>query len=132
MDLKQYLIQLGIETTAGVISDSIGRLLAKGSSSKGEVVSTLKSLHVENAEVTAENIIQFLARNGNIQIVGSTIHSDQSIEMRSSPGTSLVFGNNSKSSTPTTQINAGQGTHIKMTGGASIVQGEDGSIRFMA
>lgn len=128
MDLNGYLIQLGIGTASGVLSGAINTLLARGSFSKSELVETLRELKVNEADIKAENIIQFLAKEGKIAITRSNIHSGNAINMQSAKGTSLLFGEGSTSSTPKTRIQVGNGAYIQANGGAGVRQNEDGSI----
>ena len=71
-----------------------------------------------------------MAKNGDIIIQGTNIYAPQAVNMASSRGTQLIFGNNSVSSTDKTKIETGEGAHVVATGGAGIRQNEDGSISF--
>lgn len=130
MGLNEYLIQLGIEVSAGVASTAISQLLSKKTFTKMELVETLKSLSIINAEIRADNIIQFLAQKGDIAIQGTNIYSNHSIEMSSGLGTSVLFGHNSKSTTQKSSIETGHGAHLSMKNGGSIRQDKNGNIIF--
>lgn len=129
--LEQYLITLGIEIAGGVVSEQINKLLAKDVFTKDELVTTLAEMHIQNAHINADCIIQFLAHNGNIQISGTQIYSNGSVVLSSGPGTSLLFGDDSSSSTTGTQISTIGNAFIHLSGGGNIQQG-DGSITISA
>ena len=118
----------GIITNA--LYDTIKSLIIS-SNTKEELAKRIDSaLHLHNVNVNAETIITLLASNGFITIEGSHIKSNLSITMGSFNNGELLFGNNSKSETNKTSIDAGFNSFIKMSGNAKIVQHEDGSIRF--
>ena len=118
----------GIITNA--LYDTIKSIIMS-SNTKEELAKKIDSaLHLHNVNVNAESIITLLASNGFITIEGSHIKSNSSITMGSFNSGELLFGNNSKSETNKTSIDAGFNSFIKMSGNAKIVQHEDGSIRF--
>ena len=87
-------------------------------------------LNIENANIKASNLIEFLANNGDIRIIGTQIYASNSITMASSPSAKFEFGDISASRTDKTSIETGRGAQIVGQGGAKIVQDEDGSIKF--
>ena len=118
----------GIITNA--LYDTIKSLIMS-SNNKEELAKKIdNALHLHNVNVNAESIITLLASNGFITIEGSHIKSNLSITMGSFNNGELLFGNNSKSETNKTSIDAGFNSFIKMSGKAKIVQHEDGSIQF--
>jgi ribosomal protein S24E len=133
MTLEQLISQLGINLASSAIFELIKIYFVKENDPTTEgLKETLAShLQIENADIAAENIVQFLATNGNITISGTKIYASKEITMASSKETSFEFGNNSSSKTDTTSVEAGHGAILKGQGGARIVQGEDGSIRFL-
>jgi len=132
MTLEQLLIQLGLNLSSSFVYDVIKEYFKK---EKNPTVEGLKtelssSLDIEGAEIKSNNIINFLAENGDITISGTQVYASKSITMTSSQGTKFTFGNNSKSTTDKSSIEAGHGAQIQGQGGARIVQDEDGSIKF--
>ena len=118
----------GILTNA--LYDTIKSLIMS-SNTKEELAKKIDiALHLHNVNVNAESIITLLASNGFITIEDYHIKSNLSITMGSFNNGELLFGNNSKSETNKTSIDAGFNSFIKMSGNAKIVQHEDGSIRF--
>ena len=87
-------------------------------------------MSIDGADIKAEKLINFLARNGDISITGTTIYATDRITMASSAGTSFRFGDQSTSETNNTKIDADESAFIKGQGGAKVVQNEDGSILF--
>jgi len=132
--MEQLLIQLGINLASSVIYDLV-KMYHR--STTNPTIDGLKNylaskLVVENAVIKANTIIDFMAKNGDILIQGTSIYAPQSVQMNSSQNTSLVFGNNSVSSTDKTSVEAGYGAQIVASGGAGIRQNEDGSIILFA
>lgn len=134
MALDHLLIDLGVNISANVIYDVVKSYFAKESSPTREgLKSTISaSLDIKNASIKAENIINFLAENGDIVISGSQIYASKSIMMASSKDTRFVFGNNSESKTDKSSIVAGHGAQIIGRRGAKIIQDEEGNISFYA
>lgn len=126
MFLQEFLTSICADIAASKVIE-----LVKKYSSPVELKEALVSeMNIQDANIKAENIIQFLANNGNIHITGTNISSPQSISMQTQRDTHLFFGNGSTSRTNTTLIHAGQGASIVASGGARIQQTEDGSIIF--
>ncbi|MHA8083998.1 hemagglutinin repeat-containing protein [Aquirufa antheringensis] len=124
--LKSYGISIG----SNVIYDLIKTAITK-TASKEKLVSLISSeLNIQNAIIAADKIIEFAARNGDIIITGTHVYASENITMRSASNTKFVFGENSTSQTATSKISAGTGARIEGQGGATIVQGSDGSISF--
>lgn len=130
--MDQLLIQLGINLTSNAIYDIVKNYFASTvqPTSDGLKDRLVSELRIDNANIKAESIIEFLARNGDISIQGTSIYSAKAIHMQSSKNTTLSFGNNSVSATDNTRIEAGHGAQIISSGGAGIRQNEDGSISF--
>ena len=130
--MEQLLIQLGINLASSAIYELI---TIYHRSTANPTIEGLKNylaskLLIEGAIIKASTIIDFMAKNGDIIIQGTDIYASQAVNMASSHGTKLVFGNSSVSTTNKTKIEAGQDAHIVATGGAGIRQNEDGSISF--
>lgn len=87
-------------------------------------------LSIDGQKIYAEKIIEFLARNGDIDISNTSVSAGRKIVMGSNFQTHFSFGDNSESKTPKTGIVAGKGAYVKGSGGAKIVQDEDGNIKF--
>lgn|SRR3990167_3956518 len=132
MTLEQFLLQIGINLSSSFIYDVVKSYFTKEKNPTIEGLKTQLSsrLNIENANIKADNIIQFLADHGDINISGSQIYASKSIMMASSQDTKFTFGNNSTSKTDKTSIEAGHGAQIQGQGGARIIQDEDGTIKF--
>lgn len=129
--MEAILLSLGINLASSTIYDWIKSAMFNGTLSREELTKVIaNNLKVEGADIAADKIISFAAKNGDIIISGTTISSGKSINMSSGEGTSLTFGNNSVSATPNTKIEALGNSKIVATGNARIVQNEDGSIDF--
>lgn len=132
MTLEQYLEQLGINVAGSLIYDLVKKYLAKNErhTLKGLERELIPYLKIENADIKAENIINFLAEKGDIDISGTDIYASRSIVMASDRDTKLVFGNGSSSVTDKSRIEAGNGAQMVMQGRAKMEQDEDGNITF--
>lgn len=130
IDFQSLMASFGNGIITNALYDTIKSLILS-SNTKEELAKKIdNALHLHNVNVNAESIITLLASNGFITIEGSHIKSNLSITMGSFNNGELLFGNNSKSETNKTSIDAGFNSFIKMSGNAKIVQHEDGSIRF--
>lgn len=132
--LYEVLLSLGVNIASSAIYDFLKEKFSINANlSKNELKQDLTSiLSIQNSDIIADKIIDFLAKNGDIRIEGSTIYANNSISMFSSNNTNFSFGNNSSSQTKNTRIDAGKGAYIVGQGGAGIKQNEDGSISFFA
>jgi len=130
IDFQSLMANFGNGLITNALYDTIKSLIMS-SNTKEELAKKIdNALHLHNVNVNAESIITLLASNGFIIIKGSHIKSNLSITMGSFNNGELLFGNNSKSETNKTSIDAGFNSFIKMSGKAKIVQHEDGSIQF--
>lgn len=130
IDFQSLMANFGNGIITNALYDTIKSLIMI-SNTKEELAKKIdNALHLHNVNVNAESIITLLASNGFITIEGSHIKSNLSITMGSFNNGELLFGNNSKSETNKTSIDAGFNSFIKMSGKAKIVQHEDGSIQF--
>ena len=130
IDFQSLMANFGNGIITNALYDTIKSLIMI-SNTKEELAKKIdNALHLHNVNVNAESIITLLASNGFITIEGSHIKSNLSITMGSFNNGKLLFGNNSKSETNKTSIDAGFNSFIKMSGNTKIVQHEDGSIRF--
>ena len=130
IDFQSLMANFGNGIITNALYDTIKSFIMS-SNTKEELAKKIdNALHLHNVNVNAESIITLLASNGFITIEGSHIKSNLSITMGSFNNGELLFGNNSKSETNKTSIDAGFNSFIKMSGNAKIVQHEDGSIRF--
>ncbi len=130
IEFQSLMANFGNGIITNALYDTIKSIIIS-SNTKEELAKKIDSaLHLHNVNVNAESIITLLASNGFITIEGSHIKSNSSITMGSFNSGELLFGNNSKSETNKTSIDAGFNSFIKMSGNAKIVQHEDGSIRF--
>jgi hypothetical protein len=128
--MEKLLFDLGITLGTNTIYDLIKTAILE-TDSKEKLVSLISSqLKIQDAIIAADKIIEFAAQNGDIVITGTHVYASENITMRSAPNTKFVFGENSTSETATSKISAGTSARIEGQGGASIVQGSDGSISF--
>ena len=132
--MDQLLLQLGMGITSNIVYDFLKNYFGNNPEvNKSQLENSLASfLNIQNANVVAEKIINFLAQNGDIRIDGTSIYANDSISMFSTKNTKFTFGNNSSSTTKNTKIEAGNGAFIQGRGGAGIKQNEDDSISFFA
>lgn len=131
--MEQLLTSFGVNIASAAFYDFLKSIFQTGNNCDEDILKTklVSFLKIQNAGIIAEEIITFLAKNGDIEIQGSTIFA-KSIALLSDKGTRLTFGNESVSETPKTRIEAGKGAFIEATGGAGIKQNEDGTIQFFA
>ncbi len=132
--MEQLLLQLGLGITSNVIYDLIKDFFSKNpKADKSQLQNRLASfLNIQNANVVADSIITFLAKNGDIRIEGTSIYANDSISMFSSQNTKFTFGNTSSSTTKNTRIEIGGGAFIQGQCGAGVKQNKDGSMVFYA
>jgi len=131
MGLEQILLQLGLSVSSDAIYDFCKICFSKSESVdvdnlKKELASFLK---IDDADIVAEKIINFMAVNGDIEIKGSKIYAKSSIFYGSGKGTKFSL-EGSRSETEKTRIDVGEKAKIEGQGGAGIRQNEDGSISF--
>ncbi len=132
MTLEQLLLSLGINIWASAIYDVVKKYFEENSSPsiaglKEEISS---SLEIDWADIKAENIIELLAQNWNIQISGSSIFAPNSISMWSTTWNQFTFWNNSISRTNHSSIEAWYGATIIWSWNTRIEQSSDWSIKF--
>lgn len=131
MTIEQLLIQLGVNLTSNFIYERVRDYFkqAQNPTVEGLKGALAATLNIENAEINAAKIVNFLAQSGDITISGTQIYAPDSITMESNKGTQFDFRNNSSSTTDKSSIRAGLGARIVGKNGAKIVQ-DDGSIKF--
>ncbi|MDD5529503.1 MAG: hypothetical protein PHX21_05675 [bacterium] len=132
MTLEQLLLELGINLSSSVIYDVVKGFFTKEKTAytKEELTTEISSrLNIENASIKANNIIDFLAQNGDINISGSQIYASESITINSSQGTKFTLKNNSTSKTNKSSIETGHVGQIIGQDGAKIEQDRDGNIK---
>ncbi len=131
--MNEFLLSLGVNVASNAIYDFFKTTLTDHELTRDQLADKLSShLKITNAKIIADKIIDFAAKNGDIDISGTYIYANDSIHMKSANGTQFSFGNNSTSKTSTTEISAGFGASIVGTGGAEVRQNSDGSISFHA
>lgn len=129
--MNELLLNLGLNIGANAIYDFFKTSLTDNKLTRGQLTEKLAAqLDITNAKIVAEKIIEFAAKNGDINISGTYIFSSDSINMKSANGTKFTFGNDSISKTPNSEISAGMGASIVGTGGAQIRQDSNGDIIF--
>lgn len=132
--MEQLLLSFGINIASNAIYDFLKTTFSENETlNEAELKIKLSSfLNIQNSNIVADKIVNFLANNGDIRIEGTNVYANDSISMFSSKDTNFVFGNGSSSTTKNTKIEAGNGAFIQGQGGAGIKQNEDGSISFFA
>lgn len=128
--MEGLLASLGINIASNAIYDFVKNRIAAGVTITQLNEDLASFLNVEGQDVKAQRVISFMATHGHLRIENSRVYSGQSIVMGSAGSSSFEFGNNSTSTTPTTQIEAGPGAYITGNGNAQIRQNDDGSISF--
>lgn len=128
MNFQDLLTSLGVNIASSAIYDFIKTYLAgKTNPTPEECKKALQVfLSIENAQICADKIIDFLAANGDIIISASSIFAGESITYKSSSATNFQIKNNSASKTVHTSIGVGVGASIKGAEGASITQTDQG------
>lgn len=134
MTLEQLLFQLGINLASSFVYEKVRDYFKNGANPtvdglKGELVSYL---NIQDADIKAGKIVEFLAQKGDINISGTRVYASDSITMTSSRNTKFAFGDNSSSRTDKSSIKAGHGAQIVGQGGAKIEQDKDGNIKISA
>jgi hypothetical protein len=134
MTIEELLISLGINVSSNFVYDFIGKYFVncKNPAIIGLQNELASRLNIENANIKAEKIIQFLAQKGDITIIGSNIYASESITMHSVAGSKFVLGQNSSSKTDRSSIDVGNGAKIMGRNGAKIEQDKEGNIKFSA
>jgi hypothetical protein len=122
-EIQSFLTQLGI----GVLSSAIyGKIQNYLSSTSDPSLADLKSIlastiQVENADIKAEKIVEFLANNGDIKIRGTNVYSSDSITMTSSENSHFQIGNGSSLKTDGSAISFKGGGRMVGQGGAKVI-----------
>jgi hypothetical protein len=130
--LGKLATDLGLHVTGHFLYDKLKEVFSQSEKiNKEELKQELGSyLYIENANIVAEKIIQFLADEGDIDIKGSEIYAKKSLLYSSKQNTSFSL-ENSKSFTDKTGVILNNGKIIGVNGGG-MSQNEDGSISFRA
>ena len=128
MPIDTFLISLGINLTSNFLYDIIKSFLQR---TPDPTVDELKAeiqkhLKIENSQIIAAKIIDFLANKGDIIISGSSVFARESISFQSSKNTKFQIKNGSSSKTDQTSISVGKSGIISGSGGATIEQSKDG------
>jgi hypothetical protein len=128
--MDQLLQSLGINIASSLIYDFFKKIL-ETTVGKEDLKNKLSSfLNIENPNIYAENIINFMAKNGDLKIEGTNVYANNSVNIFSSQNTNFSFGSGSTSSTKNTKIVTQEDSYIHGQGGAGLKQNEDGSISF--
>lgn len=128
MTLDEYCLSLGINVSASLVYDALKSLFRKRANPTFEECRTQIStlISIEKAQVHSEKIIEFLAGNGDIEISKCNVFARAEILMQSSNLAMIQIKEGSSVSTNSTSINLGANSSIKVWGGASIHQSENG------
>lgn len=137
--MQDHLIPLlssfGVNIASNIIYDLVKARLLRGPAREADIVEEIQTqfpkLTLQGVRAIAKTVIDLFARNGDIEVRGSTLQARDSVWMRSAPGTTFTFGDGSVSETQNSRIEAGSGAYIQGTGGAEIRQNPDGSISFL-
>lgn len=130
--MNELLASLGINIASSAMYDFLKSAISETASKEQLIERVAGQLHITNANIAANQIIEFAAQNGDITIIGTSVYATESITIHSASGTKFTFGNNSISKTSTSKISAGYGAKIEGSGGAGIKQNPDGSISFFS
>ncbi|NGX56067.1 MAG: hypothetical protein K1060chlam5_00301 [Candidatus Anoxychlamydiales bacterium] len=127
MSLDSLLISFGVNIASSFIYDVARKFFQEQQDSslqdfKNELS---KSLEIENAEIISDSIIEFLAKNGDINISGSKIFAKESIFLTSSSGTKFQIKDGSSSKTEHNSVDVGKGS-ITGKNGAEMKQSKEG------
>jgi hypothetical protein len=124
------LINLGLNITGDFLSDLIKQIFSKSNKyTKQEFIQQLSPyLKIENADIYAEKIINFLAKEGDIEIADSYIYAKKAVHYSSNQNASFSL-KNSVSQSENTSVDTLRG-NILGKNGAQINQYED-SIDFL-
>lgn len=132
MDPFTTLSALGLGVGANAVYDYLKTTLAAPTppSAQAFEAGLQNVINLSGVQMSAETVIEALAKQGIINIVGSNLHGAGGLTIGSQGGQSW-FGDDSVATTNKTAIHAiGVGTGIRTTGNAKVVQHPDGSIRF--
>jgi hypothetical protein len=86
-------------------------------------------LVLKDVKATAATVMQLLASRGFLQVTGSRLHANDQLSFGANSGAKFVVGDNTRTSTNKTAIDAGKGAFVTGSG-AAVVQNPDGSISF--
>ncbi len=131
LTLAVVLKTLGLDVAGHALYDTIKHYLTSTPApTQAGLEEVLKnSLLLQGTNVQASTVVDVLARNGIISIKGSHIYGPNGVSLASSNGI-FSLGDGSTSRTDKTAITTPVGGGIVGTGTSSVVQHEDGSIRF--
>src|SRR3989344_2799236 len=132
MNFDSYLAQIGLNLTSSFLYDKLKTIFSSNHSISSKDLKTeiARFLSIDGAEVKAEQIIKFLADNGDIKITNSSVQSNNSVLYGAGRDTSFSLKDNVVSSTSKSEISVGKNAQIKGSGGAFIHQDDSGSIHF--
>jgi hypothetical protein len=119
--LTQLLVSLGTNVASSYIYDLLIRSPQIDEMSLIEEIST--HLNISNAQIAAKEIVEFLAKNGDISIVGSTVFAN-SVNMQSHQGT-VISMTSSLSETSNTKVSIPENGSLTLRNGGRLEQGED-------
>ncbi|WP_146107646.1 hypothetical protein [Porphyrobacter sp. HT-58-2] len=128
-ELSTILAQLGYGVASNAIYAWVQKLSNGSANTKKAAEDLQNELSLLGVEITAQNVIEALAKHGILKIDQTNIFSSDKIVFGSNGG-SASFGNDSSMTTSGTSIKAGIGASIVATGDAQIRQNADGSITF--
>lgn len=130
--LLLILSQLGLGLMTNGMYDFLKNKLIKSEINLESIEQELKDfIKLNNIDITAETVIEALAKNGIIEINGSKLFAKNEIIFGSTGVGKASFGNGSIMSTERTSIVAGIGAKMETNGNAMVKQNPDGSISFL-
>ena len=86
-------------------------------------------LAIHKVTANAATVMNLLATKGYLQVTQSHLHANDALSFGANAGARFVVGDQTKTTTSKTAIEAGQGAFIAGSG-AAVVQNADGSISF--
>ena len=129
--LQQFLIGYSVNLSTDAIKILVQKVkdYVRGNpdASKSDIAKEIEpSLHVHDANIVAEGMINFLIEKGELIVEGSKIFSKDSIKIEAEK---FTIGDKTISATPKSVIDLGKGAYVKGVE-AGIEQDKDGNIIF--
>lgn len=132
--MDELLSSLAVNITSTAICEFVKYTLSQSPNlTKKELTEKLASfLKISGAKIESEAIINFLAKNGDIEINETIVYAKGGLSIESSPKTSVTIGNDSVTKTSKSAIMYGSGAYMQAQGGAGIKQNSNGDIEIIA
>lgn len=126
------LHELGVHVAGAALFEKLKSKFASKSATREAVVDAVREvapqLTLDGLRVAADKAIEILAREGHIEICGTTLYAKDSLFMGSAAGATFKMGNDSTSQTSTTKIEARGIASMEGRGATAVRQNPDGTI----